>query len=182
MGHRRRVGSVGSRNDRDLQPLAPEFDLLNRRRAEGVARRQQGGLPARLDQVRQLGGGGGLAGAVDADNRYHRQPSRPSAKPGPIRGQAVLDFAPRDREHISARAALRLVSLLDRADNLSSHLRSQIGSDQRRFQFLEARGVQFGRAGDDAFDLVRQLVVCLLQASLEFREESHGSGCVKRDE
>ena len=126
--------------------------------------------PARLHQVRQLGGGRGLAGAVDADDRDDRQPAGRFAQLGLVRGQAFFHLAPRDGEHIQARAALRFVGLLDRADDLAGHGHAEVGGDQRGFQFLERRGVQFGRAGDDAFDLVRQLAVRLLQAGLEFCE------------
>ena len=170
VGHRSRVRPVSSRNDLDLQPLAPVLDLLDGRRAERVARRQQRRLPARLHQVRQLGRGRGLARPVHAHNRNHRQPLGRFAQFGLVRCQALFHLAPRDGEHIQPRAALGFVGLLDRADDLAGHRHAQVGGDQRSLQLLQPRGVQFGRPGDDAFDLVRQLAVRLLQAGLELGE------------
>ena len=61
-----RVSAIIAGDDRHIQTLSPEFELLNRGGAEGVAGGEQRGLAARLNQVRELGARGCLAGAVDA--------------------------------------------------------------------------------------------------------------------
>ena len=55
---------------------APEFELLDGGGAEGVARGEQRGFVLRLDVVRELGGRGGLAGAVHADDGNDRRAAR----------------------------------------------------------------------------------------------------------
>ena len=56
--------------------VSPQFDLLDRRRAKGVARGEQRGFFLRLNKMRELGAGGGLARAVDADDGNHGRTSR----------------------------------------------------------------------------------------------------------
>ena len=73
VSNRGRVRAVSSGNDLDLHTLAPELELFDRSRAKSVTGRQEGGLSARFDQRGELGGGGGLAGAVDANHRDHRR-------------------------------------------------------------------------------------------------------------
>ena len=153
-----------------FKPLAPVFNLLDGRRAERVACRQQRRFPARLHQVRQLGRRRGLARPVHADDRNHRQPLRRFAEFGVVRRQALFHLAPRDGKHIHPRAALCFVNLLDRANNLAGRRHAQVGGNQRSLQLLQARGVQLGRPGNNALDLVRQLALRLLQARLEFGE------------
>ena len=74
-------------------------------------------------------------------------------------------------KHVQARAALGFVGLFDGGDDLRGHGQAEVGGDERGFQFLERRRVEFGRAGDDAFDFVRQLAVRFLQAGFEFGEK-----------
>ena len=55
------------RNHRDIIALAPYHQLLARRSAKGIACRKQHRLALGLIPLRQFADGGGLAGAVDAD-------------------------------------------------------------------------------------------------------------------
>ena len=84
--------------------VAPQFDLLDGRRAKRVARGEQHGFFLRLNQVRQLGGGGGLAGAVHADDGNHRR-AMPAAlrKSGLFADKTLLNFRARDGEIIQSR-------------------------------------------------------------------------------
>jgi hypothetical protein len=91
-----------------------------------------------------------------------------------VRGQAALDFAHGDGEDVQSLATLGLVGLLDRLDNLRSHIHAEVRSDEGGFQIFKGVGVEPGGAGDDAFDFVRQLAMRFLQAGLELLEEAHG--------
>ena len=64
--------------------------------------------------------------------------------------------------------ALGFVGLLHGGHDLRGHGQAEVGGDERGFQFFQRSPVEFGRAGDDAFDFVRQLAVRFLQAGFEF--------------
>ena len=68
MGNRCGVGSVRSCDDLHFQPLPPKLELFDRSGPERIARGEQDGLAPGLDEVGQLGCGGRLSGAVDADD------------------------------------------------------------------------------------------------------------------
>ena len=77
------VGAVGARDDGNFETFAPELELFDGGGAKRVASGQEGRLTARLDQVRQLGGGGGFARAVDADDGNDGQSIGLPAQIGP---------------------------------------------------------------------------------------------------
>ena len=51
-------------NHRDVVALAPDLQLLNRRRTEGIARRQHHRFALLLELTRQLADGGGFTHTV----------------------------------------------------------------------------------------------------------------------
>jgi hypothetical protein len=102
----------------------------------------------------ELGAGGGLAGAVDADHRHHRQAVRGAAQRGVAGREALLHLGLGDGEHVRAAAALGLVSPLHRGHDLLGHGHAEVGAEQRRLQLLERRAGQARRAGDNALDFV----------------------------
>ena len=172
------IGAVGAGDDFDLEPLAPELDLLDGGGAEGVARGEQHGLAPAPGQVGQLGGGGGLAGAVDADDGDDGGAAGGFAQARRCLTERLFSTsAPGDGEDVQAARPCDFVGLLDRRDDLRGHGHAEIGGDQRGFQFLEGLAVQPGRAGDDALDFVGELAVRLLQAGFEFGEKSHVGYC-----
>ncbi|MNS37603.1 hypothetical protein D3C72_698250 [compost metagenome] len=71
--HRGRVGASMLGDHRDLVALAPDLQLLYRRRTEGVAGGEHDFLAFQLQFLRQLADGGGLAGTVDADDQNHER-------------------------------------------------------------------------------------------------------------
>ncbi len=54
----------------DFELFAQHFELLDRRRAVYVGRDEQGSLVLLFEQEGELAGGGGLAGALEADEHY----------------------------------------------------------------------------------------------------------------
>ena len=71
--HRGRVGTGVLSDHRNLVALAPHLQLLNRRRAKGVAGGEHDFLAFQLQLLGQLADGRGLAGAVDADHQNHKR-------------------------------------------------------------------------------------------------------------
>jgi hypothetical protein len=123
--------------------------------------------------MRELGGRGGLAGAVHADDGNDGGLAGCLAQPGRLDRETVLDFALGNGEHIEAGGALRFVGFLHHRDNLRRHFHAEVGADERDFDFLQRGGVELGRTGDDALDLVRELVVRLGERGFEFGEKTH---------
>ena len=136
-----------------------------------------GRLPLRLNTMRELRGGGGFAGAIDADNRNHRDSAGArNATSGLLDAETFFHFAlARSRKHRGPRrlgfrrlsltaSMICVVIAMPRSAPISAA--SSSSSDV---------AVELRRTRDDAFDLVSQLAVGLLQAGFEFVEEAHGS-------
>ncbi len=69
--HCGRIGALLLMDDRRADAPGPHLELLDRSGAEGVGGRENHGAPLLLAALGELGGGGGLAGAVDPDqDRY----------------------------------------------------------------------------------------------------------------
>src|SRR5438445_6287659 len=69
VGHRRGISAVFGSDDRNVNALAPKFDLFDGGGAKCVASSEEDRLLSRLEQVSKFSGGGGFAGPVHADNR-----------------------------------------------------------------------------------------------------------------
>ena len=107
-----------------------------------------GGLAPRLHQMRQLGGGGGLARAVDADHAKRRSNLRRCFFNWRLgRAEAFFHFGAGDGKNIQPGAALRFVGLFDGGENLGGHGRAQVGGDQSWLPIPPAcRAVSLGDA------------------------------------
>ena len=169
----RRVRAVSAGDDFDLQARAPQFQLLDRRRAKRVARGEQRGFFLRLDEMRELRARRRLARAVHADDGNNRRAARRFHQSVFICRKTFFNFAARNRQKIQTRAALRFVIFFDGGNDLLRHRHAQIGGDERGFKFFNRVRRQFRRARDDAFDFVRELGVRFREAGFEFVKKSH---------
>ena len=70
---RRRIGPLLVPNHLHADPASPQFQLLDRRRAERISGHQQRRQPVLLQPLRQLGDRGRLADAVDTDGKNHER-------------------------------------------------------------------------------------------------------------
>ena len=98
VGYGRGVGIVSPGDHGDVQPQAPELDLLDGRGAKSVAGGQHHPFTPGLEQLGQLGGGGCLAGAIDPHDGNHGQTSRLFAEPAVVREETGGHFPGRDLE------------------------------------------------------------------------------------
>ena len=167
------VGVVSTGDDLDFQARAPELELLDGSGTEGVAGGENDGLPLPLQQVRELRGGGGLARAVDADDGDDGEFANVVAERGVGGGKAALNFRRGDGEDVEAAAALRFVGLLHGGENLLGHRHAEVGGEEGVLQLLDGLAGEFRRTGDDPFEFVAELGGGLVQASLDFGEQSH---------
>ena len=75
IGHARRVGVRRAGDDRHAQPIAPNRELLDRRRPKRVAGAEHHFLALRLQQLGELGDRRRFAAAVHAADHDHRRPA-----------------------------------------------------------------------------------------------------------
>src|SRR5579864_597911 len=66
-----RIAAFLARNDRSFDPVAPDHQLLDRGRPEGVTGCQQHSIILFLEPVAELADGGRLARAIDANDQDH---------------------------------------------------------------------------------------------------------------
>ena len=139
-----RVAAFLAGDDRRLDPVAPDLELLDRGGAEGVAGGQQHAIILLLQQMAELADGGGLARAVDADDEDDvRAGEAPDVERLGDGREDLLDFLGED----GAQAAL--VELLEAlgGDGFADALRrfgAEVGGDQRLLDVVERRGVERG--------------------------------------
>ena len=121
----------------------------------------------------ELGDGGGLARAVDADHQDHlRAREAPDLERLGDRGQDLLDLLGEDR----AQAAL--VELLeppggDRLADAVRRLGAEVGGDQRLLDLVERRGVERGLLGDGPVRLSPSRSAVLREAAAQAVEPTH---------
>ena len=164
---------VSAGDDINLETRPPKLELLNRGRAKSVTGREQDDAPLPLQKVRELGGGGGLARAVDADNGDNGEAADLLIQCRVRRREASLDFLCGDGEDIQPAAALRFVGQLHGGENLLGHRHAEVGGEQRVLKLFEGLTGQLGGAGDDAFEFVAEFGSGLVQTCFDFREQSH---------
>ena len=136
--------------------LAPDLELLDRRGAEGVAGRQHQGVPFRLELLRELADGGGLAGAVDADHQDHERLLRGIDAKGDRHGrERALDLRRQDLADRVRRDALLVAALAHGLRDPGRGLDAEIGLDQRVLELLQRVGVELA-LGEQAGDALGQ--------------------------
>ena len=131
-------------NHRDVIALAPGHQLLARRGAEGVARRQQHRLALGLEVLCQLADGGGFAGAVHARHHDHE---------GFVR--TGVEWLLQRCEQIDQRLLQRVFELHGIGERITLYARAQavqqglgrihthVGAKENSFEFFIQCGVDF---------------------------------------
>ena len=84
----------------------------------------------------ELGGGGGFAGAIHADQRDDRQPVVLGQVGGAV-AEAGHDFRLGNLEHATRLAAARLVFFTDGIDDAPSDRKAHVGGEQGGLEFLD---------------------------------------------
>ena len=118
-------------NDRNAKALTPTLKLFNRRRAEGVARRQHHTTALAAQTVSNLGDSGGLAGAIHAHHQNDERAIRPRAV-----FKSLLARLQDGRHLILHHLRWRLVSrnAPDFLDDTRGRAHADIGRQQERFK------------------------------------------------
>ena len=171
-GQPRRVAAFGSGDDRNPGTLAPDLQLLGRRRPERVAGGQHDGIVLLGETVRQLGDGGGLAAAVDADDQDHLRPRK--GDDGERLGdgcQHGLDLGSHGRADAGIVDGPVELVRAQPLDHPHRHLDAEIGADQRfldplQRSIVEARGAQAAEA--ELLRTARQAGAQLCQPACRF--------------
>jgi hypothetical protein len=104
------------RDHRDVVALAPDFELLARRRAERVAGGEQHRMALRLQPLRELADRRRLAGAVHPRDHDHVRPLVADRKRLLGGFRRSTSRVQRARVHIAARAPVARLQVLDQND------------------------------------------------------------------
>ena len=157
-GERRRIRARLTSDDLGAGTLPPHLELIDRGGAEGIAGRQQNALPVLAVEVGELADGGGLAGAVDADDQHHKR--LVCRVDGERSGHGL-----QDRGHFIGEGAAQLF-LGDRGivprlgqptGDLGRRGDTEIGDDQELLELIYRGGVE-AAACEDAGDALAQPV------------------------
>ena len=133
----------GPGHNRRADPFAPQLQLLHRRRAEGVARRQQHGPPLGAEGVGELADRRRLAGAVHA---HHQNDMGLARRIGHERAghrlQQAGDFLRQHAAHFLARHLLAEACLRQTGCQARGGGRPEVRHDEQVFQLLQRVTVQ----------------------------------------
>src|SRR6266542_4483413 len=149
-GDRRRVGALLVADDLGADALAPEGELLGGCRTEGVGRRQDGALALLREGEGELAAGGGLAGAVDADDQDDARALRVGDQ---VEGEAAVGGADGVEQLGAEQLAQVDVACLgagaEPLDQLAGGGDADVRSEQGLLQLVPG-GVVAGAAGEQA--------------------------------
>ncbi len=148
----RRIGARRARHHRGAGALAPDFQLLYCRGAEGVAGDQHHRLAVGAESGGELADGRGLAGTVDAGDENDERPGRHVQRLGDRR-QHLFDFGGEQSPHLLGRDALFEAAVAQGRRDPLGELHAEIGADQFAFQIVQGRGVKLAlghQIGDGA--------------------------------
>ena len=141
------------------RPLAPDDELLGRRRAKGVGGAEQHAAAFRRQTSGQLPDGGGLPHAVHADHQDHLRPG-----PAPARKDGSVGLL-QNPEHPSRDQVLDRVRVgqlvprqagADFLDDFRGGADSDIGADQRHLEILDELRIDLATALEYLADLAGQ--------------------------
>ena len=133
---RSRVGVVLSADHFHAEPFRPNSELLDRRGAKSVRRRQHHAVAIAFEIMRQLRGRRCLAGSIHADDQQRFRPRRVRRDRQRRHRQNPPDLVARDFRDVVRCNRRSLRAILERFDNPQRHRHAEIGADQHRFQFV----------------------------------------------
>ena len=155
-GEARGVRALRARHHLGADALAPHLELLDRRGAEGVARRQHHLVTLRAQLGAELADGGGLAGAVDPDHQHHKRLlRRVDGERAGHGGQQALHLLGEDRRHRRRIEAASIASRADRLGDARRRVDAEIGAQQRVLEILQGLSVE-PALGEQVGDARRQ--------------------------
>src|SRR5439155_23832784 len=164
--------------DLDLDALPPALELLDRRSAERVGRRQDHTLARALERGRQLRRRRGLAGAVHAEQQNDRGQmiEVERLRPG---GQRVDEEAAEERAQLGGAGHRPEHDLLARAiGEIGGQRRSQVRCDQQLLELLEQRvvdgSIRLQHGAQTAREVLLRPLESLTKTLTETGEELHG--------
>ena len=170
--HSRRVCALAVTDDVRARALRPDFELVGRRRTEGIRRRQHD-LFALADVTRrQLADGSGLADAVDADDQNDRRLAR-NVERLVVEHIVGQHLAQQVAQLGRCRGLAQLGAFFHLGDDLRGGRRAHVGKNERFFQLLEKVGVDFDERREYAVERMAHRVRSFLESLLDFIKKSH---------
>ena len=156
-GEARRVGAGLARDDRGAGAAGPDAQLLDRRGAEGVAGSQHHLEAVGRELGRELADGGGLAGAVDADDQDHKRLSARVDGERPRDGlKRALDLGREDALDLVGADPLLVAPAGDRLADARRRAEPKVGLDENVLEIVEGSGVELA-LGEDVGETARDV-------------------------
>ena len=168
--HRRRVGALLLLHHRHAHSLAPDTQLLHRRRAESIRRTEIDLLAGFLILIRQLADGGRLAHAIHAHHHNHIRLGRQRGIKvqnvcGVILRQQRGGFLHQNRVQLArAQVLIPLHTLLYPLDDTQRRLHTHIRGDKRFLKVVQHIIVHRTLACDSASYLAQHRLFALLES------------------
>ena len=120
----------------DLQAFGPDGELLDGRGTEGVGRCEQHGVAVALEVGGELGRGGGLARAVDADDQNRFRLRGQGTDWRRLNREDTQDFFAGNFHHVLGGDGLGLSSCLERVHDPQAHRDAEVAADEHLLEFI----------------------------------------------
>ena len=134
----------------DLEALGPDLELFDGRGAEGVGGGQDDAVALVVEEVGEFGGGGGFAGAVDADHEEDFRASVGVGKEGrDFFGELGADVVAGDLEDVFAVEFAALGA--EGVDDFEGQAGADVTGDEGGFEFVPIE-VGFAESGEEGFE------------------------------
>jgi hypothetical protein len=168
---RGRVGPGRLLDDRDLQALGPERELLDRRGAERVAGAEEDLVALGAQMARELRDRRRLAGAVDPDDQDHGRPGRHLRELALAADQAPEQLLPQEGRHLVDGLDLpQLVALLELLDDRGPG-RAEVGRVEHLLELVEERVVEVAPDREEPLQTAGDQLARLLEAGEDLAED-----------
>ena len=171
--HGRGIGARGLRDHRHAVALAPDLQLLDRRRAEGVACGEHDLAALVGETTRELADGRGLARAVHADDQDHERTLGrvDHERPADRRHDAEHGLAQRAEQRVEVAEFLARHLPAQAAQDLLRGLDADVGGDEPRLELVEHRVVD-AAAGQQVGEVVGEPGVAAVQLRTQAGDEA----------
>ncbi len=151
------VAIRGAIDHGDAEALGPHLELLDGGGAEGVGGGEHDLASLVMEELGELGGGGGLAGAIDADDEHHLRPALKRCEGCDLRGQDPAHMLARDLHDVGP---VELAPLgFEVVHDPHGQPRPQVSGDEHGLEFVPVN-IGFREALEEGFEKAGHESVC----------------------
>ena len=171
VGHGGRIGTGGAGMEERAHALGPDLQLLDGRRTEGVGRGDHDLFALHAGTMGQLGDGGGLAHAVDADEEHHF--GRVHGADATRQTEDLVHFGHEQAAYVFHAGHVLLAGPFTQTlHQLQRRFVAQVSHDEELFQFFPETFVEFAVAAEQAVQTAGELLAGTAQAFADLEEQA----------